>query len=132
MKTDPNQREAILKAASEVFSKKGYVKTSLEAIAELAGSDTETIKRLYGSKSELGAVWLNMLHAGSVKRHAEILSAATAPERKIRDYFEELKRGCWTASFLAVRSALSASMNHSFVPRPPSRSRNTRPMFANS
>jgi AcrR family transcriptional regulator len=91
VKTDLNQREAILKSATELFAKKGYGGVSSETIAEFAGTEVDAINRLFGSKAELGALWLSSVHAGSVRRHAAMLETQYTPERKIRDYFEELK-----------------------------------------
>ncbi len=91
MKTDPQLKESILKAAAQIFSTKGYVAASLETIAESAETDPESIRRVFGSKANLGAIWLNSLHAGSLQRHKQLLDKDRAPECKIRDYFQELK-----------------------------------------
>lgn len=117
MKTDPLVRESILKAAAEVFSKKGYVAASLETMAVRADTDVDTIRRLYGTKANLGAAWLNSLHAGSVKRHELMLDAERAPERKIRDYFEELKPWLLRNKFLGCQFTAAGKQDSLVCPQ---------------
>jgi len=117
MKTDPKLRENILKAAAEVFAKMGYVAANLEATAEIAHTDVNTIKRIYGSKANLGAAWLNSLHAGSVKRHYLMLRAERAPEHKIRDYFEELKPWLLRNKFLGCQFTAAGDQDSLICPQ---------------
>lgn len=117
MKTDPLLRESILKAAASIFSKKGYVAASLEAMADQADTDVDTIRRLYGSKANLGAAWLNSLHAGSIKRHEQMLNAERAPERKIRDYFEELKPWLLRNKFLGCQFSAAGQKDSLVCPQ---------------
>lgn len=117
MKTEPQLRETILKAAAQVLAQKGYVAASLEAIAEIANTDIDSIKRMYGSKANLGAAWLNSLHAGSVKRHDLMLRAERAPEHKIRDYFEELKPWLLRNKFLGCQFTAAGDQDSLICPQ---------------
>lgn len=91
MSTESNQKNAILEAAAELFSKKGYAAADLDEIADRANVARESLERFFPTKALLGAAWLDRIHTGSVGRHSEALRDGRSPERKIRDYFEALK-----------------------------------------
>jgi AcrR family transcriptional regulator len=52
-RTPAAQREAILRAASEVFLERGYAGASIDAIVERAGGSKATIYALFGNKEGL-------------------------------------------------------------------------------
>src|SRR4051812_31805004 len=50
---DPHRREMILRAATEVFTEKGFSETRLSDIAQRAGVVTSTLYLYFGSKEEM-------------------------------------------------------------------------------
>lgn len=91
MNTETATKDEIVEAAAELFNKKGYAAVDLGEIADRIETDRETIERHFITKAHLGAAWLDRVHSGSVRRHSQMLEDDRLPERKIRDYFGELK-----------------------------------------
>jgi AcrR family transcriptional regulator len=52
-KTAPERRESILRAAAEVFGRRGYVGATTDQIAKAAGISQPYVVRLFGSKEAL-------------------------------------------------------------------------------
>ena len=52
-KTAPERRESILRAAAEVFGRRGYVGATTDQIAKAAGISQPYVVRLFGSKETL-------------------------------------------------------------------------------
>lgn len=52
---DPHRREAILRAAAEVFTEQGFSDTRLADIAQRAGVVTSTLYLYFGSKEEMAS-----------------------------------------------------------------------------
>ncbi|MER7178981.1 TetR family transcriptional regulator [Streptomyces hyaluromycini] len=80
-------RSAILDAARQEFSKSGYQKATIRAVAERAGCDPSLVMQHFGSKQELfrAAVHLNLDMAAVAAGPAEGLS-----ERMIRAVLEAM------------------------------------------
>lgn len=93
-------KNEIVEAAAELFSKKGYSAVSLDEISKRADTDLDNLRQHFATKALLGAAWLDRVHTRSVSRHDEMLAADRLPERKIRDYFEELKPWLSRSKFL--------------------------------
>lgn len=59
------KRQAILKAANQLFIKKGYQETSVAEIAKAAGASQVTVYKYFSSKLQLGrAVTIEMIEDG--------------------------------------------------------------------
>lgn len=56
----PGARERILVAARGVFAERGYDKTSVRAIAQLAGVDASLVHHYYGTKDEVFAAAIEL------------------------------------------------------------------------
>lgn len=77
-------REAIIKAAMELFSKQSYAKASIEEIASRAGVSKGAVFHYFNSKIELAeAVMRNIL--STIERSVdEIMSSSSGDEEKVR------------------------------------------------
>lgn len=56
------EREAVLDAASELFERYGYKKTTIDDIALEAGIGKGSVYLRFASKEEIGLAWLRRLH----------------------------------------------------------------------
>src|SRR5262249_8545776 len=112
-------RERLLKAASEVFLRKGYVATTVEEVAEAAGYSKGAVYANFASKDDLFLSVFDRHHAeatGSwtpafaldiplVERQASILRLLT---RATEDLREQARTGRYTWTLLELEFMLSA------------------------
>jgi AcrR family transcriptional regulator len=69
------KRDAILKAADQLFSRNGYGLTGVDALAANAGVTKRTLYKQFGSKEGLFVAWLRARDLGT---RAALLGAVTA------------------------------------------------------
>lgn len=111
-----NARQRILETAGELFRKNGYALVGINEIIAKSETAKASFYQHFPSKEILCAGWLKAMHERSVEHHQALLGADLSAERKIRDYFNELRnwlrdndfRGCPytnTASMLNTEAA---------------------------
>lgn len=78
-------RARVLRAADTLFASAGASRTSMEAVASLAGTRKMSVYRLYASKAELVCAWLDLRLAAEADlwAHRRPLGAAGARRRLV-------------------------------------------------
>jgi len=97
-----NARERILETAGDLFRKNGYALVGINEIIAKSETAKASFYQHFTSKEILCAEWLKTMHERSVENHQALLESDLSAERKIRDYFHELRswlrendfRGC--------------------------------------
>jgi AcrR family transcriptional regulator len=79
-----DRREAILAAALDLFSERGYHETSLEAVAERAGISKALIYEHFSSKRELHGALLETYVQELLERVMQATEAAEPGEERLR------------------------------------------------
>ena len=85
-KSNSNSRERLLDAAAKIFRERGYVATTMRAIAKEAGIEAGSIYYHYGSKDDLISAVLDFGISAllqSLKQAIETLPPKTSPRRRI-------------------------------------------------
>ncbi len=86
-KTAESGRTALLRAAMNQFSRKGYDGTSLRAVADEAGVDMALVNRLFGSKAGLWSAMID-LAAAHEGRNVVLNEAKVSPDMPVRRRLE--------------------------------------------
>ena len=86
-KTAESGRTALLRAAMNQFSRKGYDGTSLRAVADEAGVDMALINRLFGSKAGLWSAMID-LAASHESRNAALRAIKVHSDTSVRHRLE--------------------------------------------
>lgn len=105
-----------METAGELFRKNGYALVGINEIIAKSETAKASFYQHFPSKELLCAEWLKAMHERSVEHHQALLESDVSAERKIRDYFNELRnwlrdndyRGCPytnTASMLNTDAA---------------------------
>src|SRR5208282_342080 len=74
VKTD-DRRQVIIEAATKVFRKEGYARSSMDGIARQAGGSKATLYGYFKSKDELFAAAMKAVVESAVKRISPLLDA---------------------------------------------------------
>ncbi len=83
------KRDTILEAATSAFRDEGYECTSMDRIADLAGSSKRTVYNHFGSKEALFQAVVERLFEAA----AALKQVAWDPERALEDQLKEFARG---------------------------------------
>lgn len=86
-KTAESGRTALLRAAMNQFSRKGYDGTSLRAVADEAGVDMALVNRLFGSKAGLWSAMID-LAAAHESRNVVLSAVKASPDMSVRRRLE--------------------------------------------
>lgn len=86
-KTAESGRTALLRAAMNQFSRKGYDGTSLRAVADEAGVDMALVNRLFGSKVGLWSAMID-LAAAHEGRNVVLNAVKASPDMPVRRRLE--------------------------------------------
>lgn len=90
-------RSKIIESAAELFLQKGYHGVGINELIREAKVAKATFYNHFESKEELCLEWLNEMHDRSVVNHQRILDEKKASDKRIVDYFKELK--IWMEDF---------------------------------
>lgn len=87
------RRESILRAATELFDRKGYVNTSLDDVAQAVGIKREALYYYYRSRAEILLAIIGPQATGLIEGMKEVVAAdVPAQERLRRAIHNHLKR----------------------------------------
>ena len=81
-------REAILRAARELFARHGFRQTSIEAVARAAGVGMRSVYLHFSSKEELFAEVVRRTSDGALEALATAVSRARTPAEKLRAFID--------------------------------------------
>jgi AcrR family transcriptional regulator len=87
-----NAKQRILDTASALFSERGFLAVGINEIIEKSESAKASFYQHYKSKDLLCAAWLSNMHERSEKSHEAILQSKDSADKKLRDYFDYLKK----------------------------------------
>ena len=83
-------RQVVLDAAAIVFSRKGFLQTTLEEVAKEAGVTRGAIYWHFGNKIEMFSAVLNGYYKKLEKRATKILNSDQRPIKKLRQLMGEI------------------------------------------
>ncbi len=86
MSSSVNTRQAILRAASGLFARQGFKKTSMDEIAKLAHVGKGTIYEAFQSKEDLFATIIRDESETLLDRLSQTMSREAEPEAKVRAF----------------------------------------------
>ncbi|MFG2043025.1 TetR/AcrR family transcriptional regulator C-terminal domain-containing protein [Dactylosporangium sp. NPDC048998] len=105
------QRQAIMAAAADVFTRNGYVGATTDEIAALAAVSKQTVYKMYGDKQKLFAEVILEMTLGTVERLAStvtLLERSTDAQVALRAVAEDWLRGLLSADVLRLRRLVIA------------------------
>jgi TetR/AcrR family transcriptional regulator len=102
---DPTSRERLLKAATEVFERKGYAATSVREIVERAGVTKPALYYHFGSKEGL---MVGLLEASLKEMTRVVTEAVSTPGT----YAERIQRMCLAICRLSVSNSSVLRVSH--------------------
>lgn len=111
-----NARERILETAGRLFSRNGYALVGINEIIAQSETAKASFYQHFPSKEKLCAEWLKLTHERSVASHDAILKSKKAPQRKLRDYFNDLKKWLLENNFRGCPYTNTASMLNTEAP----------------
>jgi AcrR family transcriptional regulator len=86
MAEEPSRRDALIAAAVEVFSRKGFAATSVQEIADAAGIRKPSVYKHVSSKEELLFAILDVAHEQSVALMREVEALGLPPFEQLYEY----------------------------------------------
>jgi len=111
-----NARERILAAAGRLFSRRGYALVGINEIIAESETAKASFYQHFPSKEKLCAEWLKETHERSVASHDGILKSKKNPQRKLREYFNELKKWLQENNFRGCPYTNTSSMLNTDAP----------------
>ncbi len=103
-------REALLEAAAELFARRGYDGTTIEAIATRAGANKAMVSYHYGGKRKLYTALLSEILGNASVRLDAVREWEAPPDQRMAAFiaaFRELVRSRPSAPQLMLREAIS-------------------------
>jgi TetR/AcrR family transcriptional repressor of mexJK operon len=108
----PAKHAAILSAATEVFLREGYTRTSVDAIAEAAGVGKQTVYGHFGDKQRLFLAVVEHAHAASPLDRADLITDTGDPEADLTNAARWLIRGVTAPEIAALHRLTIAELTH--------------------
>src|SRR5262245_60044865 len=102
------KREAILDAALELFSERGFYGTAVPAVAEHAKVGAGTVYRYFESKEAL----VNALYQREKQKLMALLTADFPMDAPPRQQFRELWKRLWKFATETPKSAIFLELHH--------------------
>ena len=112
----PNARERILETAGYLFARDGYAMVGINEIIAQSETAKASFYQHFSSKEKLCAEWLKTTHERSVASQDAILKSKKKPQRKLREYFTDLKEWLQGNNFRGCPYTNTASMLNTEAP----------------
>ena len=111
-----NARERILETAGRLFARDGYALVGINEIIAQSETAKASFYQHFPSKEKLCAEWLKTTHERSVESHDTILKSKKPPQRKLREYFKDLKKWLQENNFRGCPYTNTTSMLNTEAP----------------